>query len=132
MKKNFLLKLFSERELWQEILRRQAVIPPDETKKTKEESVFVGIKSHYPEFLDLLKIRKYNLSNQMFLSGSVEEINFINGQRTENEYWIKRIEGSTITIQEKEKQQEREDYFKKITEGLKKIKEKITLKKENG
>jgi hypothetical protein len=132
MKKNFLLKLFSERELWQEILRRQAVILPDETKKTKEESVFVGIKSHYPEFLDLLKIRKYNLSNQMFLSGSVEEINFINGQRTENEYWIKRIEGSTITIQEKEKQQEREDYFKKITEGLKKIKEKITLKKENG
>jgi hypothetical protein len=132
MKKNFLLKLFSERELWQEILRRQAVIPPDETKKTKEESVFVGIKSHYPEFLDLLKIRKYNLSNQMFLSGSVEEINFINGQRTENEYWIKKIEGSTITIQEKEKQQEREDYFKKILEGLKKIKEKITLKKENG
>jgi len=134
--KQILLKLFSDKELQEELMRRDSIsgkLANDVLglkEKIDENKIFLKIKKTVPEFVDLLKLRKYYLSNQLFLSANKDELNFINGRRMEDEVLIRRIEGAK-EIMEKESRSEtgigiENEQLKEIEKGLQNIKEKLT------
>ena len=121
--KNFLLKLFSQKELWEEIQRKDFQLPP-ELKEISDE-LYLRIKRTFPKFIDLLKIREYNLSRQIFPDKDL--INFLNGQRFELRRLIVKLE-ETQPLKPSGEIQKKVEVFKKIDEGLKVIQGKITPK----
>jgi hypothetical protein len=134
--KKILLKLFSDKELWEELMKRDSISGKLTNEvlglreKIDENDIFSRIKRAVPEFVDLLKLRKYYLSNQLFLSPNKDELNFTNGRRIEDELLIRKIESSK-EIKEKENKSERgigieNEQLKEIEKGLKSIKEKLT------
>jgi hypothetical protein len=134
--KQILLKLFSDKELQEELMRRDSIsgkLANDVLglkEKIDENKIFLRIKRAVPEFVDLLKLRKYYLSNQLFLSTNKDELNFTNGRRMEDELLIRRIEGAKET-KEKESKPEtgigiENEQLKEIEKGLQNIKEKLT------
>jgi len=134
--KQILLKLFSDKELQEELMRRDSIsgkLANDVLglkEKIDENKIFLRIKRAVPEFVDLLKLRKYYLSNQLFLSTNKDELNFTNGRRMEDELLIRRIEGAKET-KEKESKPEtgigiENEQLKEIERGLQNIKEKLT------
>jgi hypothetical protein len=136
MIKRILLKLFSDKELQEELMRRDSITGKlandilNLKEKIDEDKIFLRIKRAVPEFVDLLKLRKYYLSNQLFLSTNKDELNFTNGRRMEDELLIRRIEGAK-EIKEKENKTEtgigiENEQLKEIEKGLQNIKEKLT------
>jgi hypothetical protein len=134
--KQILLKLFSDKELQEELMKRDSIsgkLANDVLglkEKIDENKIFLRIKRAVPEFVDLLKLRKYYLSNQLFLSTNKDELNFTNGRRMEDELLIRRIEGAK-EIKEKENKTEtgigiENEQLKEIEKGLQNIKEKLT------
>jgi len=134
--KQILLKLFSDKELQEELMKRDSVsgkLANDVLglkEKIDENKIFLRIKRAVPEFVDLLKLRKYYLSNQLFLLTNKDELNFTNGRRMEDELLIRRIEGAKET-KEKENKPEtgigiENEQLKEIEKGLQNIKERLT------
>jgi hypothetical protein len=134
--KKILLKLFSDKELWEELMKRDSISNKLTNEvlglkeKIDENNIFLRIKRAIPEFIDWLKVRKYHLSNQLFLSPNKDELNFTNGRRIEDELLIRKIEGAR-EIKEKENKSEmgigiENEQLKEIEKGLQNIKEKLT------
>jgi hypothetical protein len=135
MIKKILLKIFSDKELYEELIRRNSLsgkLANDVfglKEKIDEDKMFLKIKRTVPEFVDFLKLRKYYLSNQLFLFANKDELNFVNGRRMEDELLIKRIEGAGEIKEEKSKTETgigiEKEQLKEIEKGLQAIKEKL-------
>lgn len=120
--KKFFLKLFSIKELWEEIQKREFLLPPDIQKTFDEEKIYFRIKQQFPKFIEFLKIKEYNLTRDIF-----SDVNFLSGRRFELRSLISKLEGST-EILTKEEQKEKLKIFEKIDEGIKEIQKKISPK----
>lgn len=120
--KKILLKLFSLKELWEEIQRREALFLP-KLKETEvdEDRIYFHIKKQFPNFIDLLKTKEYNLTRDIF-----SDLNFTSGRRFELRSLISKLEQAGSEIQNQKEQKERAEIFKKIDEGIREIQEKLT------
>jgi len=118
--KHFLLKIFNLKELWQEIQKREFLLPPDVKRNLDEEKIYFRIKQQFPQFIDLLKIKEYNLTREIFT-----DQNFLSGRRFELRTLIGKLEGASEVLS-KEEQKKRVEVFKKIDEGIFEIQKQIS------
>lgn len=119
--KRIFLKLFSVKELWEEIQRREFLLPPNLRKEFDEKKIYSQIRQQFPKFIELLKIREYNLTRDIF-----SDLNFLNGRRFELRSLIGKLEESSQITLTKEEQKQQKEIYSKVNEGIKQIREQLT------
>jgi len=127
--KRLLLKIFKTEELIKEIQRREWRFPPEENKKNWD-VLLKKIKEQFPEFIELLKIREYNLAQNLVIADE-EERNKLAARMAEVKYWqFKLTHPFTTSFSEEVKKEMEKDIreVKEREEGLKRFIKKFLSK----
>jgi len=127
--KRLLLKIFKTEELIKEIQRREWRFPPEENKKNWD-VLLKKIKEQFPEFIELLKIREYNLAQNLVIADE-EERSKLAARMAEVKYWqFKLTHPFTTSFSEEVKKEMEKDIreVKEREEGLKRFIKKFLSK----
>lgn len=128
--KRLLLKIFKTEELIKEVQRREWRFPPEENKK-EWDILLKKISEQFPEFIKLLKLREYNLAQNLIIADEKEKEKLA-ARMAEVKYWqIKLLNPLATSFSEENLKKEIERDLETVKErerGLKKFIQKILSK----
>ena len=127
MLKRLFLKLFSTKDLVLEIEKREWRFPPNSNGKDWN-NFLRKVNRQFPEIVDLLKLREYNLAQTLVISEEKDR-NMISARMAEVKYWqIKFLNPIEYSFQEELTEKERSiasKELKKRESGIKKFVKKL-------
>lgn len=130
--KKVLLRIFSTWDLFLEIQKREWRFPPEESGKDWD-NLLKRINQQFPEFVNLLKLREYNLAQSLLLSEEKDRER-ISARMAEVKYWqikILNVRETAFNADLKEAEiKEATKELEKRGSGLKKFAEKFLTKEK--